>query len=121
MSGQASQEGLAVIILVLLVISAFLMVTGSQEQSAADLKEKGDSIRACHQFAGDVQGVFLLGDGAASTIQVESATEVRGELVVVGDVVCRICCNVTNGTAQSFLVPAGTVKLTNAGGTIRIQ
>lgn len=117
---QASQEGLVTFIIILVILLIFLFITGSKRLETERLEDRLEDLTECEKIANEIYSVFILGDGSESTIYLNKNATVSGSFIIVGGSACNSCCNLTNGSSNSFSISSGQVKIKNQDGNIII-
>lgn len=118
MKAQVSIE-LISLIAILLIIFAFVLASAMEKNRLAEnMKIYLEKKRDCERFANDVGAVFILGDGASSTIELNNNLSVINNTAYSENIFCNLCCNVTRNGQSSFNLTKGSVTIINANGDI---
>ena len=120
MKGQFSLEAVMTIVILLIIFSILLLDAIYKQNDADNLKLFLERKNACGKLSDEVQSIFVLGNGAETTITINKGLNVTNKLIYVEGVVCSLCCNVTKNSQSNFNV-VGTIKIKNIGGEIVVS
>ena len=118
---QASQEGLVVFIIVLVILSAFLIISNSNVLEVDRLEDLLEDEIECQKLSNHLRGVFVLGDGSQSSVELNKNATVLGDLIIVGGAICNSCCNFTSLGSTSFSINTSIVTVSNIHGNIVLE
>jgi hypothetical protein len=114
-TAQISIEAIVIFIIVLLVFTGVSLSALSWQADSNAVNEFLENRHICSGVANEVYSVFIFGNGSRSIIKLEKDINVSNSTVYVGDVICNLCCNTTNGTSGDFDIQEGYLRLKNQG------
>lgn len=121
MKAQISLECIVIFAMALAIFSAAAMTALARQTDVRLIGSALDSNNECRKIANDVYSLFLLGDGSQSIVSVYIPFNISGGSAYVGSAICKLCCNVTNGSSSDFWMPGGRIRFTNINGLIKLE
>lgn len=120
LKAQMSYEAIFAFSAVLVTLTVVLSILTSQDTDNLNTVDFLENRAECLKLSNEISSVFSIGNGSASTISLLKAANISGTTIKVGSYICNACCNFTNGTASTFNLKTGAVKLLNSNIGVKV-
>lgn len=121
MKAQVTMEGIIIIGIILVIFFSVMFVAVLNDKNSKDIQKNIEMRKTCNMFMNEVEAIFLLGNGAESSIYLENSLEVKNRIVHMENVFCKLCCNVTKRSQQNFSLPSGHAVIRNIEGDVIVS